>query len=143
MTADLSFLTELPGRCPDCLLHTTTQGHRSHLTDGTPTGCDNTGPLGLILGRKLAKRGMARAEAAHPADVEIVDKAIAAACARGQRFSANDFRHLVPKVERAARHWRAVSRRSSTRQIRRVGDTPSSSPGTHAHRIGVYEAASP
>lgn len=135
MTADLAWLADFPGRCPDCLLHIEAQGHRSP--------CEPSGPLGVLLGRKLADRGMSRTVAAHPDDAAIVDAALEVAVASGRQFSANDFRHLVTKVSEphviGARYRTLIN----SKRVKRVGDTPSSSPGTHAHRIGVYEAASP
>lgn len=119
------FLTTMPGRCPECAWHIEKQGHAR--------GCSNRNE-----GQRRGAAGMARASAAHPGDVELVDAAIAKACAIGQPFSANDFRHLVPDLEEPNVIGSQIRSWLSSRRIKRVGDEPSSLPGTHAHRIGLY-----
>ncbi len=118
-------LRTLPGRCQECAWAPEQQGHEP--------GCDNADEP---MRRGLA--GMARAEVAHPGDVELVDAAIRAACATGEPFSANSLRYLVEQVEQPAVIGARIRAAVTSKRIKRVGDEPSTLTGTHGHRIGRY-----
>lgn len=119
----LEYLRSIPERCSFCGFHIEIQGHRG--------GCQ-------LTGERLRDEGMDATTEAHPGDVAIVDAAIDAACRKGEPFSANDFRHLVDRVEQPAVIGARIRSWLASKRIKRVGDTPSTSPGTHAHRIGCY-----
>ena len=121
----LAFLVAQPGRCTECGLHIDHMGHR-------PT-CSRAND-----GERLAVEGMDRAVAANPADADVVDRAIAEACRAGREFSANDFRHLCDRISQPNVIGARIRAWSTSKRITRVGDTPSTLPGTHAHRIGTY-----
>lgn len=129
MTApDLAWLAELPGRCPRCYWHIGSMGHKNTCRDSSEP-------------HRRAEAGMSRAEAARPGDVELVDRAIREACAKGEPFSANNFRHLVEQVEQPAVIGARIRAAVNGKRIKRVGDEPSTLVGTHGHRIGKYVAA--
>ncbi|WP_160050728.1 hypothetical protein [Nocardiopsis sp. FR4] len=92
---------------------------------------------GVEEGRRLREEALAGASA-DGWDNAVIDQAIRFFAASGRRFSANDVRPLLPLVRRAAigARFMAASRRGV---IRRVDSTPSTDPGTHAHRITVWE----
>jgi hypothetical protein len=92
---------------------------------------------GVAEGRRLRDGALACVSAGEW-DSAVIDQAIRFFAASGRRFSANEVRPLLPEVRRAAIGVRfmAASRRGV---IRRVGSTPSTDPGTHAHRIAVWE----
>lgn len=83
--------------------------------------------------------GMARAEASELTDWnrDLIDQAIDAFAATGQRFSANDLRHLidVPAQLMGARFSHAATNR---RVIRHVGFVKSTKESTHAKNVNVY-----
>lgn len=96
----------------------------------------------LELGQTLRDEGMARVEgASDDQDRAVIDQAIRVVAARGQAFSANDVRPLLPPGIRPAlvgARFMAASRR---REIRKLGWIPSTDPGTHAHPIALWAAA--
>lgn len=97
---------------------------------------------GLQLGRQLRDKGMAQVTAASDdADRAAIDQAIARAAATGLTFSANDVRQLLPPGIRAplvGARFMAASRRGD---IVKVGFTPSTDPGTHAHPVAIWRRA--
>lgn len=132
--------TEYAERCQKCGLHPHVQGHRAHF-QGEPTGCDYSGPLGLILARELRDEGMQRTTIAHPDDAARVDAVLTRFIATGRPFSANDTRpHLVGvKGSVVGSRWGAASRAG---RIKRTGRRfPSTDPGTHLHHIDEWRAA--
>lgn len=96
----------------------------------------------LELGQALRDEGIARVEdAADDWERAVIDQAIRAVADRGREFSANDVRPLLPPGVRP-KLIGARFRTAATRGvIRRVGYTPSTDPGTHAHPVTVWMAA--
>jgi hypothetical protein len=140
MTADLTWLRGYEGRCPRCLLDESRQGHRSHIA-GVPTGCDNSGPLGVILGRQLADVGMARTTAAHPDAVAVIDAAIMRRVRAGVEFSANSIRAELTSLTPDERPVIGARMNSLARSLcRKVRDEPSTDPGTHGKTVAVWKA---
>ncbi len=119
----IAFLATHEGRCQSCGMHPEKQG-------GHREGCRE--------GVRRRDESMAATTAAHPGDVEIVDAAIRAACSKGEPFSANSLRHLTDRLDEPAVIGARMRSWLASKRIKRVGDTPSDSPGTHAHRIGLY-----
>jgi hypothetical protein len=140
MNADLTWLLADDKRCPDCFLHVESQGHRSHI-DGERTGCDNSGPLGAILGRQLAVQGMARTVAAHPDDAARVDAVLERFIRGGRPFSANDTRRHLVGVKGAVVGAGFRKAAQSGRIVRTGRRYASTDPGTHAHQIDEWVAA--
>lgn len=93
----------------------------------------------LELGQELRDEGIARVEAAaDDGQRSVIDQALAAVAARGQTFSANDVRPLLPPGIRPAlvgARFMAASRRG---EIRKVGWVASTDPGTHAHPVALW-----
>lgn len=140
MTTDPTFLLQHPNRCPQCFLETHAQGHRSHIA-GEPTGCDNSGPLGTILGRQLAQQGMTRTVDAHPSDAALVDSVLEARIRRGGEFSLNDLRADLSAVESKSVIGARVNAFARSKRIVRVGYVPSTDPRTHGHPIVQWRVA--
>lgn len=84
----------------------------------------------LALGEEAREQGFARVEAAaDDGQRSVIDQALAHVAARGQTFSANDVRPLLPPGIRPAlvgARFMAASRRG---EIRKVGWIPSTDPG--------------
>lgn len=137
---DLSFLTGYPNRCPRCFLDTESQGHRSH-RDGIATGCENSGPLGLILGRQRRDEGMKATTEAHPDDAAIVDRVLEARIKAGGEFSLNDLRGQLAAVESKPVIGARVQAFARAKRIVRVGYVPSTDAATHGHPVALWRAA--
>lgn len=136
-TADLSWLATDPLRCPRCYLHRA-QGHRS-LMDGRETGCPDSGPLGSLLGAKRRNEGMARTVAAHPKAVALVDAAIMRRVRAGVPFSANTIRDELTSLLPEERPVIGAEMNSLARRFcRKVGEEPSSDPGTHGKPVALW-----
>lgn len=96
----------------------------------------------LNEGRALREQGVQRVEQSSGEwDRKVVDQAIKACAAKGRPFSANDCRELLPPGIRRNLIGARFLAASRAGVIRRVGDVASSDAGTHAHRIGLWEAA--
>jgi len=127
------------GRCTMCGFHPT-QGHRSAI-DGSPTGCNDSGPLGVMLARQRRDTGMSMAEKAHPNAVALIDAAIMRRVRSGRPFSANTIReelHALSPNERPCIGARMNS--LARKHCRKVGDEVSTDPGTHGKTVGVWVA---
>lgn len=138
MTAPIG--TTLDRRCKSCGFDPEAQGHRS-LANDIPTGCTDSGPLGLMLARQRRDEGMTRTVDAHPDDAALVDRVLARFISSGRPFTANDTRpHLVGvKGSVIGSRFNAASRQG---RMKRTGNrVPSTDPGTHAHRIDEWIAA--
>lgn len=96
----------------------------------------------LELGQALRDEGVARVEAASDdQDRAVIDQAIRAVAERGEPFSANDVRPLLPPGIRPALVGARFLAASKRRQIVKVGWVPSTDPGTHAHPVALWVAA--
>jgi hypothetical protein len=140
MTADLSWLSTFPGRCPTCLLDIDSQGHRAQI-DGVLTGCTPSGPLGLLLARQARDSGMAVTTAAHPDAVALIDAAIMRRVKSGRPFTANLIRAELSSLSAAERpaigaRMNALCRRFCVK----VGEEPSTDPGTHGKVVARWLA---
>lgn len=133
-------LRTLPGRCPRCLLHVEAQGHRS-VMDGEPTGCQDSGRLGLLLARERRDSGMSATVDAHPDDAALVDRVLTARIRRGGRFSLNEIRGQLAAVREKSVIGARVNAAARRKEIRKVDRVPSTDPATHGHEIAVWEAA--
>lgn len=91
-------------------------------------------------GLKAKSAGQSRAAAAHPAELASVEAAIRQAAATGQPFSANSIR-AVHGVKGGV-VGKAFTNMKNAGVIRQVGTEASTDPGTHAHPIGTWIAAS-
>lgn len=95
----------------------------------------------LEFGKALRDEGIARVtEASDEWERAVIDQAIRAVAARGRPFSANDVRPLLPAGVRpklVGARFMAASRR---KEIVKVGWTPSTDPGTHAHPVARWIA---
>lgn len=60
--ASLSWLADVPGRCPQCFFAIVEMGHRSQLDDGSPTGCADVGQIHESEQRRLAGRAHVEAD---------------------------------------------------------------------------------
>lgn len=96
----------------------------------------------IAKARAARDAGMAQAQEADRDgwDTKVIDQAIAALVATGQRFSANDLRQLLPDVRQPliGKRVRAAATRGETR---RVDYVPSSLESTHGHPIAVWVRA--
>lgn len=70
-----------------------------------------------------------------------VDDAIRELVRRGEPFSANTLREQLPPGIPGPLIGARFMAAHRAGLIRRVGDVPSTDPGTHGHRIGLWEAA--
>ncbi len=123
-------------RCSHCYLHVS-HGHRSEI-DGVPTGCNDSGPLGLKLARERRDRGMKRTVEAHPDDRARIDAVLSRFIGSGRPFSANDTRPHLSGVKGSVigARFQAAARAG---RMKRTGErVTSTDPGTHAHRIDEW-----
>lgn len=134
-------LRTLDGRCPACLLDMQAQGHRSIDSNGNPTGCDDSGKLGLILARERRDKGMARTVQAHPDDASIVDRVLEQRIKAGGEFSLNDLRPALAAVKEKHVIGARVQAFARAKRIVRTGYTPSTDPRTNGHPIATWKAA--
>ena len=96
----------------------------------------------LMLGEYLRDEGHQRTtEAADAQDVAVIDQAIDELNRRGEPWSANTLRPLLPEVRQpliGARIRAAAMRK----EMRRVSYEPSTLPSTHSHPIAVWQGMS-
>lgn len=97
---------------------------------------------GVVQGRALRDKGMARTEAADRdgVDKHIIDRAIGELNGRGAVWSANDLRHMCPMVRQPLIGAR-VRAAAKAGRIVHVGYTPSDLPSTHSHDLKTWRAA--
>lgn len=117
------YLSRFPDRCNECGWHEAKQGH-------APT-CS----VGITAGRQA----MASVAAAHPADVDAVDRVLVAFIRKGADFTLNDIRPQLHHVE----NRNVIGSRIQTFARRgRIRDTgarvTSSDPGTHGKELKVW-----
>lgn len=127
--------TDLPGRCPRCGFHPVAQGHRSTF-DGTPTGCDDSGPLGELL----RQEAFARLDAATGAVDENawLRREIVALGHRKMEFTPDDLPAHVRESTNPNRRGRVFAALVAERLICEVGRAKSLNPRAHGKRVGVY-----
>lgn len=127
--------TDLPGRCPQCGFHPTAQGHRSSF-EGTPTGCDDSGPLG----EQLRDEAFGRLDAARGAVDENawLRREIVALGHRKMEFTPDDLPTHVRESTNPNRRGRVFAALVADGQIREVGRTKSRNPRAHGKQVGVY-----
>lgn len=129
----------LPGRCRACGLHIDAQGHRLTDSEGNPTGCTPTGPLGLQLARAARDTGMARTVEANPAAVAKVDAAIMRRVRECRPFSANTIRAELADLAPFERPVIGARMRTLGRRFcEAIGEVPSSDPATHGKKVTVW-----
>lgn len=88
---------------------------------------------------RLREAGIDRAEdAADEQDKAVVRQALRHFIASGEPFSANDVRALLPDVRRTLLGG-AFLAASGAKAIVKVGYVPSSDPGTHGHRVALWQ----
>lgn len=136
-------LANLPSnRCPSCGLHPdpAVQGHRSIDSSGEPTGCDDSGRLGLILARERRDQGMARTVEAHPDDASIVDRVLEQRIKAGGEFSLNDLRPELVGVKRKNVIGARVNAYAKAGRIEPTGYVPSTDAATHGHPVRTWRA---
>jgi hypothetical protein len=132
MTAP-AWLRAMEDRCSECGCHESKQGHIAP--------CEPSGPLGLILGRRLAERGMARATAAHPGAVAMIDAAILRRVKAGVEFSANTIRAELTSLTPDERPVIGARMNSLARSLcQKVGEEPSTDPGTHGKTVARWRS---
>lgn len=96
----------------------------------------------LELGQALRDEGIARVEgAADDWERAVIDQAIRAVADRGRPFSANDVRPLLPAGVRPALIGARFRTAALHGVISRIGYTPSTDPGTHAHPVALWAPA--
>lgn len=127
--------TDVPGRCPNCGFHPTAQGHRSTY-EGTPTGCDDSGPLGM----QLRAEAFTRLDAAPAAQDEnaLLRREIIALGHRKMEFTPDDLPEQVRQSTNPNRRGRVFAALVESRQIREVGRVKSRNPKAHGKTVGVY-----
>lgn len=118
-------------RCSNCGCHPEAQGHIAP--------CEPSGPLGLLLGREAMRKGMARAVAAHPDAVSIVDQAIMRRVVTRLPFSANTIRDELVDLSPDERPVIGARMNALTRiHCRKLGEEPSTDPGTHSKKVAIW-----
>lgn len=96
----------------------------------------------LALGQELRDEAHAVVEEASDQwQRATVDQAIRALAQTRETFSANDLRPLLPPGIRPALIGARFMAASRARLLRKVGWTPSTDPGTHAHPIALWTRA--
>lgn len=127
--------TDLPGRCPNCGFHPTAQGHRSTY-DGTATGCDDSGPLGM----RLRAEAFARLDAAPAAQDEnaLLRRTIIALAHRHAEFTPDDLPADVRESTNPNRRGRVFAALVADRIIVEVRRAKSRNPRAHGKSVGVY-----
>lgn len=138
MTAPIG--TTLDRRCKSCGFDPEAQGHRS-LANDIPTGCTDSGPLGLMLARQRRDEGMQATVEAHPDDAALVDRVLAERIRRGGVFSLNDLRPALAAVKEKHVIGARVQAAARAKRIVRVGYVPSTDPKTNGHPIAEWRAA--
>lgn len=137
-------LRTLDGRCPACLLHVDAQGHRSIDSDGQPTGCDDSGRLGLILkGQREADARKAEAftrlDAADAGDENaLLRREIVALGRRKVEFTPDDLAPELRQRTNPNRRGRVFSALISEGVLTEVGRIKSANPKAHGKTVGVY-----
>ena len=117
----LAYMAKQDGRCQSCGCHIEKQGHSIACAEGA-------------IRRDHA---LGATTAAHLDDAAKVDAVLADFIRRGREFSSNDTRARLAGVKGSVigARFNAAAR---SRQIRRVGYTPSTDPGTHGHPVAVW-----
>lgn len=131
--------TDWPERCPRCGFHPSAQGHRSTF-DGSPTGCDDSGPLGDLL----RQQAFARLDAAPDAEDEnvLLRRSIIALAHRKFEFTPDDLPAEVRESTNPNRRGRVFAALRDEGVIREVGRAKSLNPKAHGKTVGVYSIGS-
>lgn len=117
----LASLSKIEGRCQSCGWAIREQGHSITCAEGATR----------------RDRAFDATTAAHTDDAAKVDAVLADFIRRGTEFSSNDTRARLAGVKGSVigARFNAAAR---SRQIKRVGYTPSTDPGTHGHPVAVW-----
>jgi hypothetical protein len=87
----------------------------------------------------LRNRGQAIASAAHPTERTAVESAIRQLAATGRPFSANDARQI--HGVKGGVVGAAFTAMNKAGVIKAVGDETSTDPGTHGHRVYLWQGS--
>ena len=101
---------------------------------------DIPGQLDLLEAARTARDDSINQVEAHVDDWQrdAIDELIRLFAWRGIQFSANDIRPLLPDGIRPALVGARFLNASRTKQIRKVGYTPSTDKATHAHVVALW-----
>ena len=103
------------------------------------TTCVECARRSIATAIRLRDRGQAIATAAHPTERAAVESAIRKLAATGKPFSANDARRLHGVKGGVVGAAFTALRKEGV--IRAVGDETSTDPGTHGHRVYLWQGS--
>jgi hypothetical protein len=137
MTAPIG--TDLPGRCTRCGLEPRIHGHRAQLRDGTPTGCQWSGELGLLLAEQLKSEAFDNLDKADTTDENtLLRREIVALGRRQPRFTPDDLPADIRQRTNPNRRGRVFSGLLSEGVLVEVDRRKSANPKAHGKTVGVY-----
>lgn len=136
MTAPIG--TTLDRRCKSCGFDPDAQGHRS-LANDIPTGCEDSGPLGLLLAEQRKSEAFTRLDQSDRFDENgLLRREIVALGRRMAEFTPDDLSPEVRQRTNPNRRGRMFSALLSEGVIREIGRAKSANPKAHGKTVGVY-----
>lgn len=130
--------TDLDRRCKSCGFDPDAMGHRS-IANGIPTGCQDSGPLGLLLAEQRKSQAFDRLDRADSTDENaLLRREIIRLGRRKLEFTADDLPASVRETTNANRRGRVFSALIDEGVIREIGRTKSLNPRAHGKKVGVY-----